>query len=84
MMNIPVSTLGRIVGGPDAGVYVRILDDSADTGGFLIVTSDDKDFSRGFDNWVEDRAALLRFLQESEWVIQWEGVEKPTQYLKGV
>lgn len=71
MSEIQVGKVGKILAGDDVGRYIKVVDDSDSTGGFLILTSDDPDFERGYDNWVEDRTALLRYFQESGWQVEW-------------
>jgi hypothetical protein len=70
-MDIKIGTLGRIIEGDDIGLYVRVLDDSHNTGGYLILTSTHQDMSDGADNWVEDRDTLSRYFFESHWVVEW-------------
>jgi hypothetical protein len=69
---------GRIKTGVYAGFFVRIQDDSQNTGGYLILTWRDTPFltwrdtpSVGYDNWVENLADLDQFLHESGWDIEW-------------
>ena len=70
---IPVGVLGRILAGQEKGRYVRVQDDRDRTGGFLILTGADRDLQMsGADNWVDGNAALVRFFEESGWLIEWE------------
>ena len=66
-----VGIVGRIVEGDDAGSYVKVLDDSENTGGYIILTSSHHDMSDGFDNWVQDRESLSAYFEESRWVVNW-------------
>ena len=70
-MNILIGQVGKIVKGEEYGNYVKVVDDSAKSGGFLILTSQVSDMSSGHDNWVADLAALNSFFEESGWVIEW-------------
>lgn len=70
-MNLPIGRIGRIVAGRDAGFYVKIVDDKDSTGGFLIWTGGDPQFSQGHDNWVENLSQLQEFFQEAGWQIEW-------------
>jgi hypothetical protein len=70
-MTMRVGVVGKIVSGDERGAYVKIVDDSEDTGGYLILTSMYPDFRDGNDNWVENRDVLVRFLKESKWIIEW-------------
>ena len=61
---------GLIKNGRDAGFFVRIEDDSQNTGGFLILIW--KEHPReGYDYWVESLANLEQFMNESGWEIEW-------------
>jgi hypothetical protein len=69
-MDIRIGVIGRIVFGEDKGRYVKVVDDAEHTG-FLILTSDERSFITGFDDWVEDRPMLARYFQETGWQIEW-------------
>jgi hypothetical protein len=71
MAAVPIGRVGKIVSGEEAGCFVKVADDSEATGGFLILTSSDPEFGSGYDNWVEDEAALTRYFQEACWLIEW-------------
>ena len=66
-----VGKVGRILAGKDAGWYVKILDDSENTGGYLILTARDPAFRDGFDDWVKNEGDLAGYIQESGWLIEW-------------
>lgn len=69
---IPVGKKGRIVQGVHAGWFVFIQDDSASTGGFLILIAEDKDFKgQGFDSWVENQDKLEQYFRYANWQIDW-------------
>ena len=69
-----VGVLGRIASGEEQGRYVLVRDDRSRTGGFLVLTAADREFSRdAADSWVESPDALERFADESNWIIEWEG-----------
>lgn len=70
-MEIKIAHVGRIIDGDDIGLYVKVLDDSKTTGGFLVFTSTDQRMSNVYDNWVADRETLSRYFEESGWVIEW-------------
>lgn len=70
-MEIKIGPIGRIVMGDELGSYVKVLDDSENTGGYLILISAHQDMSDGGDNWVEDQDMLERYFSESQWVIDW-------------
>lgn len=70
-MDIRINTLGRIIAGEDLGQYLKIIDDSENTGGFIILTSTNTEFSSCFDSWVANQSDLETFINESGWKIQW-------------
>ncbi|RYF53830.1 MAG: hypothetical protein EOO27_25225 [Comamonadaceae bacterium] len=71
-MTIPVDRVGRIVAGEEKGRFLKVIDDSPSTGGFLILTADSADMAGGHDSWVENTAALQAYFDESRWEIDWE------------
>jgi len=58
--------------GDEAGSFLKVIDDAANTGGYLVLTSEKHDFSVGFDNWVENLAGLKDYFAESKWIVSWE------------
>jgi hypothetical protein len=70
-MEIRVGEVGKIVAGKDVGHYVQVIDDKANSGGFLVLTAPTPDMHRGFDSWVENDEVLRRFFEESAWRVEW-------------
>lgn len=70
-MQIRIGEIGRILAGEESGHYVKVLDDSKNTGGYLILTAPAADMRQGYDNWVESKDALALYFEESGWVIEW-------------
>ena len=71
-VQIKIGIIGKILAGDDIGQYVKIEDDSQSTGGFLILTNLEVDFTgEGFDNWVKDYKSLQKYFKESNWKISW-------------
>lgn len=72
MRTIKIDVPGRILHGAEQGRFVRILDDSRETGGFLIVTSADPgSMVEVYDSWVESIVEVDLFAAESNWEIEW-------------
>lgn len=69
---IRIGRVGKIMEGDEKGCFIKIMADAENTGGYLILTAEDKGFLRGFDNWVESYANLKRYFDESNWTIDWE------------
>lgn len=71
---IEIGKIGFIQCGDYAGCQVKILDDSQNTGGFLILVC--KDFlnpkAEGYDDWVESYSNLVCYFKESKWVVKWQ------------
>lgn len=68
---IPIGKVGRIVAGPQQGSYIEVRDDTANTGGYLILLGHDRDFTAGADDWVADLAQLQSYFANSGWKIAW-------------
>jgi len=71
-MSIQIGVVGKIISGDEKGRYVKIIDDDKNTGGYLILTSTYPNFSDGYDNWVQDHETLVRFFEESRWIVDWK------------
>jgi hypothetical protein len=71
-MNIKLNTVGKILeGNLDVGNYIKIIDDSENTGGYLILTSDNINLSNCFDDWAEDKKNLFEIFEARKWIIEW-------------
>ncbi len=76
MSTIQLNTVGLIKKGDDVGSFVKVLDDSENTGGYLILTSEHKSFKDGYDGWVEDWKSLESYFEESGWLVEWATLNK--------
>jgi hypothetical protein len=70
---IKTNVVGRILEGDNRGWYIKIQEDFENSGGYLILVSDDQNFlsDKGFDYWVEKYDNLIGFFEESNWKIEW-------------
>ena len=73
LADVRIGQVGQIISGDQVGRFVKVLDDSENTGGFLILTSIEPTFKNGHgdDNWVEDRDTLSLYFHEADWLIEW-------------
>lgn len=71
-MSLPLGRVGRVVSEKNASLYVKIAEGKGSTGGFLIWTADNPQFSQGYDNWVENQSELEEFFQAMGWQVEWE------------
>ena len=72
MVDIKINIIGKVLKGDGVGSFIKILDDRENTGGFLIIFSQDRSFTQVFDGWVEDYKNLKQFFEESDWDIDWD------------
>jgi hypothetical protein len=70
-MNIEFDRIGIIVEGERKGWYIKIDNDSKNTGGFLIIYNSSPDMSSnsGYDDWAENEECLKKFFLENSWVV---------------
>jgi hypothetical protein len=73
MNKFRINTIGKILEGENKGHYVLIQDDFQNTGGYLILISNESSFTSddGIDYWVETLEDLNNFFEESKWKINW-------------
>ena len=75
VLNIRVGVVGHVLNGDHSGHVVRIENDNASTGGFLVFERWDghqgPNHDGWFDSWVEDEAALRRFFDSAGWEVRW-------------
>jgi hypothetical protein len=74
-MRITLEVGGWITNSSHLEHFVRVQDDRAQSGGFLIhehwLGSKGPGPNGAFDSWVEDEVALTRFFAEAGWVVEW-------------
>ena len=67
---------GTILSGEYPGWTVEFVDDTAETGGFLVFIQNPSPPSGAgecFDYWLEHKADIPGFIEESNWRIEWPG-----------
>ena len=70
--DLRVGTLGYIRAGDEAGRVVEVVDDWANTGGFLICTyTDVQRAPEAFDAWVESIVEVDLYFDDRCWEIEW-------------
>ena len=73
MRDLRVGVVGRILVGDEVGRFVEIVDDHANTGGWLIFTYGNADRSgEVFDAWVVSIIDVDRYFDEAAWEIDWQ------------
>jgi hypothetical protein len=74
-MEIKINKVGLILEGEEKGRYVKIVDDSLNTGGYLIYTYNSLDLKtqgyQCYDSWVETSQDIQNYFNESSWKILW-------------
>ncbi len=74
-MKISVGVIGKVLNSQHSEHKVCIVDDSINTGGFLVFEnwkgSDGPNRGGWFDTWVEDETTLICFFAEAGWSIEW-------------
>jgi hypothetical protein len=75
-MNIPIDIEGLILNSTRIRHSVRVVDDRANTGGFLVFEwwsgSVGPNDNGAFDAWVENETALEQYFTESKWSVEWK------------
>jgi hypothetical protein len=72
MRDLRLGTLGRIKAGQELGRIVEVIDDSENSGGFLIFTYADMDRApEVFDSWVESIIDVDVYFDASGWEVEW-------------
>jgi len=72
-IEILLGVWGRILTGEDAGGFVKIEDDAAESGGYLVLVKPDPARDGGHDSWVEKYEDLPRYFAEAGWTVEWLG-----------
>lgn len=71
-MQLEYNTIGKITAGENCGWFVKIINDTNDSGGYFIYEFEDSDGVNGFDTWLENETHVKGYIYENEWEIDWE------------
>jgi hypothetical protein len=72
MADLRIGELGFIAGGQEAGRWVEVVDDQAESGGYFIFTYGDCERSgEVFDTWVESLLDVERQFDFWGWEVRW-------------
>jgi|HubBroStandDraft_5_1064220.scaffolds.fasta_scaffold226206_2 hypothetical protein len=69
--DIQIERWGRVLVGKNAGSYVFVKEDPADTRGFFIFQSDEPSLERSFDSWAKNVEDVEKFFKFAGWEIIW-------------
>ena len=68
--NIQINVRGRIVGGRWAGQYLKVEDDTVQSGGYLLIVEPDTNGKNGGDIWIGG-SDLVKAFEEAGWEVEW-------------
>lgn len=72
MRDLRIGVLGRLTSGTEAGRIVEVVDDTTQTGGFLVFTYADTDRSpEVFDAWVPSIVDVELYFDDNCWEVEW-------------
>lgn len=75
-MNVPLGIEGRALNSQQSQHFVRVENDSLNTGGYLIyerwLDLNGPNALGTFDSWVESEAQLKQFFIEAVWEVAWQ------------
>ena len=78
MSTVEIGRIGTVSGSEHANHRVRVVDDVANSGGFLIYEwwdgSNGPNENHAFDNWVENREHLESYFREWGVNVEWKPV----------
>jgi hypothetical protein len=68
----------EVTAGSEIGRFVEVIDDTCQTGGYLIFTYADVDRSpEVFDAWVPSIVDVDLYFDDSGWEVEWFNAERP-------
>ncbi len=75
MLSIKLNTVGKIINGENLGLFIKVLDDSENTGGYIVLLSTNDVFDGKeqwvYDDWVENSKSLKNYFTLKKWTIEW-------------
>ena len=72
MAEARIGKIGKILSGDSEGFFVKVIDDTQDTGGYYVLLSDDSNFDTpgvGFDHWFETITVVKYYF--SKLTVEW-------------
>ena len=71
-MELKYNTIGKITAGENCGWLVKIINDTDDSGGYIIYEFESDESDDGFDTLLENETQVKGYIYENEWEIEWE------------
>ena len=72
MIYIEINKFGKVISDKMKGWFIIIKDDLENTGGYLVILSEDNKFSKnGYDNWFLNLKEVEQYLLDNEIEIEW-------------
>ena len=61
-----INKVGKIKNGEMQGWYIKLLDDTENTGGYLIIQSEQEDFQGdGYDDWFISLEEAIQYIENN-------------------
>ena len=72
MIYIEINKFGKVISDKMKGWFIIIRDDLENTGGYLVILSEDNKFSKnGYDNWFLNLKEVEQYLLDNKFEIEW-------------
>ena len=72
MIYIEINKFGKVISDKMKGWFIIIKDDLENTGGYLVILSEDNKFSKnGYDNWFLNLKEVEQYLLDNKIEIEW-------------
>ena len=72
MIYIEINKFGKVISDKMKGWFIIIKDDLENTGGYLVILSEDNKFSKnGYDNWFLNLKEVEQYLLDNKFEIEW-------------